>query len=187
MSRLVASARYFGFEAEESAIGVAVEDTVAATTGPSRLTILLDRNGEVDIKTEVAPSWCDAPDSPYVLIGAIASQSVSSDNVYLFHNTTDTRLQDRLARKHPDADVVFLVNQREEVAGSLAGNVIVDLDGRWVTPPLSCGAVGCSFRAELLERGEIEEGFVTRAELESAERVMLIDDIYGWRAVGMIG
>ena len=187
VARLVASARYFGFGAVETVIRDALENAATETPGPSRLSILVDRDGVVQTHVTPAPSWYDAPDSPYVLIGAIARQPVSNDNVFLFHNTTDTRLADVLARQYPDADVVVLANQNEEVAGSLDGNVVVWLDEQWITPPLSCGTVGCSFRAELLERGDIAERLVTRAELESAEKVALVDDTHGWRLVGLVG
>lgn len=185
--RLVASARYFGFHAVEADLRDALESAPVGSSGSVRVSLLVDREGVVQTQVASAPTWCGAPDSPYVLIGAIASQPVSSDNVFLYHNTTDTRLADVLARQYPDADVVVLANQNEEIAGSLDGNIAVWIDGQWLTPPLNCGTVGCSFRAELIDSGDLEERFITRAELEAAEKVALIDDIHGWRLVGLIG
>lgn len=187
VGRLVSSARYFGFAVTESLINEALESVAIGSEGPQWITILVDREGTVETETTPAPAWCEVPESPYVLIGAIARQPVSSDNVFLFHNTTDTRLSDVLSRQHPDADTVILINQHDEVAGSLDGNVVVWREGSWLTPPLSCGTVGCSFRSELIAHGEIEEGFITRTELENAEKVALIDDIHGWRFVGLVG
>ncbi|MCP4307025.1 MAG: hypothetical protein GY788_19570 [bacterium] len=186
IARLVASARYFGFEVVESDIRDAI-DKAAEAESASRVSVLLDREGALQTHTTSAPAWFDTPDSPYVLIGAIARHPVSSDNVFLYHNTTDTRISDFLARQYPDADVVILANQNEEIAGSLDGNIAVWIDDQWSTPPVSCGTVGCSFRAELIDRGEISERFITRAELEAAERTALIDDIHGWRLVGLVG
>ena len=187
IAHLVESARYFGFPATESVIRDALDSASNGVGGSQQIRIVVDRDGMVQTEMTPAPEWCGTPDSPFVLIGATVKQSVSSDNVFLFHNTTDTRLGDVLARQYPDADVVVLVNQDGEVAGSLEGNIVVNRDDRWITPPLSCGTVGCSLRTELLASGDIEEGYVTRLDLTSAERVAVIDDIHGWRVVGMVG
>ncbi len=185
--RLIDSARYFGFAAEALVVTEALERTAAGVEESLWMTVLVDRDGTVRIETQPAPDWCGSPESPAVLIGAIAAQPVSNDNVFLFHNTDDSRLVDVLARQHQDADAVVVVNQHDQVAGSLDGNVLAWIDGQWLTPPLSCGAVGCFFRAELIAQGVVQERYITRAELEGAEKVALIDDIHGWRLVGLVG
>ena len=61
-------------------------------------------------------------------------------------------------------------------------NIVADLRGTLVTPPVSCGLLAGTFRAELLARGEIQEHVVTLDDLRSALRVWLINSVYEWRA-----
>jgi para-aminobenzoate synthetase / 4-amino-4-deoxychorismate lyase len=43
------------------------------------------------------------------------------------------------------------------LAESRSASVVVELDGRKITPAVSCGLLAGTFRDELLERGEIKE------------------------------
>ena len=59
--------------------------------------------------------------------------------------------------------------------------MVVELDGRKVTPPVSCGLLAGTFRDELLERGEIEEGIITLDDLRRADSICLVNSVRRWR------
>jgi len=59
------------------------------------------------------------------------------------------------------------------------GNVIVEIDGERYTPPRSCGLLGGTLRAELLERGAIRERIITLDDLSSTTRLWLINSLRG--------
>ncbi len=50
----------------------------------------------------------------------------------------------------------------------------------WLTPKQSCGLLAGTFRAELLEAGEITEGVVTIEDLRDAEQIWLINSVRRW-------
>ena len=187
VDRIVSSSRYFGFAVEAEDTSEVIRNAAKEITGDRWLSVLIDREGTATLDVAEAPSWCDDPEQAAVLIGALAEQPVSSENVFLFHRTSDTRLPDLMARQYPDVDTVVLVNELDQVVGSLDGNVVALIDGEWITPPLDCGTVATSMRQNLVAGGSISERYVTRDEIIAAEKVTLIDDIHGWRIVGLVG
>jgi para-aminobenzoate synthetase/4-amino-4-deoxychorismate lyase len=81
---------------------------------------------------------------------------------------------------------VLLWTERGEVTETCAGNVVLELDGRRVTPAASCGLLPGTFRAELLERGEIEEAVVPRAALERATAVHFVNSVRRWCPIELV-
>jgi para-aminobenzoate synthetase/4-amino-4-deoxychorismate lyase len=123
----------------------------------------------------------------HVISGRVATERVSVDNIFLFHKTTDPRLRDALARQHPDAEVVILINDEGDVAGSLEGNVFVETGGKWFTPPRCSGSPVYAICRELLATGAAQERVLSTEDLWQAERVAVINDTAGWRLVELTG
>ncbi len=71
-------------------------------------------------------------------------------------------------------------NPSHEVTEAITVNVVVEIDGRRVTPPVGCGLLPGTLRAELLARGEIAEARVTVDELIGGPRFWLINSVRGW-------
>ena len=112
---------------------------------------------------------------------ALDDEPVDPSDVWLFHKTTRRAPYERRRDKRPDVDDVVLVNLRGEVTESTIANIVIERDGRLVTPPVECGLLPGTFRAELLAQGVVEEGIVTIAELQAAERIWLINSVREWR------
>jgi para-aminobenzoate synthetase/4-amino-4-deoxychorismate lyase len=121
--------------------------------------------------------------SPLELSGArlrvaFALSPIDPTDVFLFHKTTNRVAYERL--RLPGVDDVILWNPRGEVTESIIANVVAELDGQRVTPPVECGLLAGTFRAELLSAGEIAEATVTVDQLAVATRVWLINSVRGW-------
>ena len=86
----------------------------------------------------------------------------------------------------PDCDDVLLWNERGEVTESSIANLVVRIDGELVTPPVRCGLLAGTFRAELLERAEIVDRVIRVEELSRAESLFLINSVQGWRNVDWV-
>jgi len=56
----------------------------------------------------------------------------------------------------------------------------VELDGRWVTPPLACGLLPGVMRQTLLAHGRIEEATIHLDDLHRATGLALINSVRGW-------
>ena len=114
----------------------------------------------------------------------LAKTPVSSQDVFLFHKTTNRAVYEAHARAidraaHPDAFDVLLWNEAREVTEFTIGNVIVEIDGERFTPPRRCGLLGGTLRAELIEQGAIRERVITLDDLSSATRLWLINSVRG--------
>ena len=82
-----------------------------------------------------------------------------------------------------DAPGIFdtvLWNEAGEITESTFGNIAVLLDGRWVTPPLSCGLLGGVGRAVLLQQGRMQEAVVRLEDLPRVQGWAFINSLRGW-------
>ena len=73
---------------------------------------------------------------------------------------------------------MILWNERQEVTEATTANIVVELDGALVTPPVECGLLAGTYRAELLAQGEVREGIVTIDRLRIAPRLWLINSVH---------
>lgn len=185
LDTLFASAEYFAYDASREDLEAVLAAT-AATTPDCIVTFYVDRQGAIETKTDPAPVWEEEPGAPELLLGAVSDRAVSTDNVYLFHDTTSTRVVEALSRLPADIDVVIIANDHGEIAGAVDGNVVALIDGTWVTPPFECGTVPRAFRNRLIESGKIVERVITRYQLAEAKQVAVIDDVQGWRTVQLV-
>jgi para-aminobenzoate synthetase/4-amino-4-deoxychorismate lyase len=172
LTRLERSAAYFGFICDPSRIRTEVGAATADATGPLRLRVLLRSDGDVQVDRY--------PFEPQTRAWRVrlAATPIDPSDPLLYHKTTDRRLYDE--RCLPDCDDVLLWNRAREVTESTIANLVVDLDGRRVTPPVSSGLLPGTFRAELLETGQVVESIVTIDALRRARRVWLVNSVRGW-------
>ena len=105
---------------------------------------------------------------------------MASDDPFLFHKTTHRQVYEHLRERFPDHDDVLLWNEKAEITESTLANVVLLRQQQLITPPLDCGLLAGTFRAELLERGEIVEGTLQLQDLSSAEEVYLINSVRQW-------
>jgi para-aminobenzoate synthetase/4-amino-4-deoxychorismate lyase len=75
---------------------------------------------------------------------------------------------------------VVLWNERGEITETCHGNVVLELGGRRLTPPLSSGLLPGTFRAHLLSCGEIQEEVLPRSALRSATGLFMINSVRRW-------
>ena len=59
---------------------------------------------------------------------------------------------------------------------------IVQLRGQLFTPPIDCGLLAGTFRAELLASRAVQERVIRVEELETAEAVWAVNSVRGWQA-----
>ena len=152
-----------------------------APTGPLRVRLLLAPDGACRVETTAIE---EAPDRPVRL--GLAASPVAVDNPFLHFKTTHREVYETARRSRPDCDDVLLWNEQGEVTESTIANLVAEIDGRLVTPPVDCGLLAGTFRAELIERGEIRERVIRVDELAHVETLFLINSVQGWREVEWI-
>ncbi|MFM8007271.1 MAG: aminotransferase class IV, partial [Dolichospermum sp.] len=72
---------------------------------------------------------------------------IDSSNIFLYHKTTNRQVYEIAKASFPDCDDVLLWNERGEITETCIGNIVVDLNGELLTPPVQCGLLAGTFRA----------------------------------------
>ena len=176
LERLQASARFFGYRCEIVEVRAALAAAVASAVGALRIRVLVGRDGAV--RVEQMPLQ---PSADPLRVG-LALRPIDPTNPFLFHKTTNRVEQER--ERSPATDEMILWNPDRDVTEAMTANVVAEFDGRPVTPPVSCGLLAGTMRAELLATGAIEEARIPVARLPEASRLWLINSVRGWcRAV----
>ena len=118
---------------------------------------------------------------------AFAAEPVDERDAALFHKTTRRGLYDARRAARPDCFDVILLNRAGRVTETTIGNLVLDLDGERVTPPLEDGLLPGVFRAALLRRGEVRERPLTPADVGRARAAWLVNALRGWVPVSVDG
>lgn len=190
LTRMGASAWFLGVPCDERAVRDAVSSAVAPLAATPqdehrdrshRLRVTLNAHGAADARLTPLDA---TPPFPTVLL---AASPVDGRSLWLCHKTTRRDVYDRHAAAHPDAWDVLLWNQDREVTEFTRGNVVVELDGRRVTPRREAGLLNGVFRQHLLDAGVIEEAPVRLDDLPRATRLWFINSLREWVEVSAGG
>lgn len=60
------------------------------------------------------------------------------------------------------------------------GNLAVNMDSEFYTPPLACGLLAGTIRAHLLETHQIKECAIQKDELSIFSKVFLVNSVRKW-------
>ncbi len=183
IARLLDSAEYFDFPApSQTTLETYLDDIASRFTSPQRVRILLAPNGELSFTAQALPTA--NPSQP--LKAALAKQAVNSADAFLFHKTTHRQVYETALQNSPGADDVLLYNERGELTEFTIGNLLVRMDGKLYTPPVSCGVLPGAFRAHLLETGQAQERVIRREELAACTELFRINSVRGRQKVVII-
>jgi len=171
LARLSGSARYLGVSLD---LAVA-RARLATEAGDGRLRLLVSPDGAITVERSPLPPPAAGP-----VPLAFSTDPVDRRDPALFHKTTRRAPYDRRRAERPDAFDVLLVNREGEVTEGTFTNVVADIDGERVTPPLDAGLLPGVFRAALLSRGEVRERRLLPADLARARRIWLVNALRGW-------
>jgi para-aminobenzoate synthetase / 4-amino-4-deoxychorismate lyase len=182
LERLQDSARYFGFSLDLAALRRELE-RLAARLGQSRqkVRLLVGREGRFSLEAEVLPEA--GSKRPRV---AVARAAVNSADRFLFHKTSNRGAYEAARSACPGFDDVLLVNEQGALTESTIANVAVEIDGQLCTPPAWCGLLPGTFRAHLLQRGEVIERPIALEELLRSPRVLLLNSVRGSYGVEVV-
>ncbi len=177
LARLSESAQFFDVPVDTFALRAAL-DGLGARLQPEdhKVRIVIDRRG----KPAVTAQPLSAVPRPAVQRVCLASRPVDSSDPSLYHKTGSRALFDRELAEHPGCSDVLLWNERGEVTESCTANIVAEVAGARITPPVSCGLLAGIFRSKLLEEGVITEGILSKDALRSARAIWLINSVRKW-------
>jgi para-aminobenzoate synthetase / 4-amino-4-deoxychorismate lyase len=185
LQRLAASADYFGVSFDRDValrvLREAIEHGERADLLRARLE--LDPNGA--LRALVRPH--DPVTSPGEAPVAFASSPIDLRDVRLYHKCVDRDRYDAALADAPGMFDVVLWNAEREVTELTRGNLVIELEGRRLTPPLDCGLLPGTLRAELLELGAIEEHTISLDDAQRAARLWFVNSLRGWVPITLAG
>jgi len=179
LDRLRDSADYFGFSADINAVREALLLRAMNLHSPHKVRLLVGPDAAITI--EVQP----APPSHRVRLGW-APSPVDDRDRFLYHKTTHRTVYDRARASRSDCDDVLLWNRRGELTESTTANVVLDIDGRLLTPPVSSGLLAGTMRGHLLMRGAIREAVLTKSDVQRCRSIRLINSVRTWIDVDFV-
>jgi len=152
-------------------------------TSPQRVRVFLDKNGKLNYESKLFEPSEDHPP----LKVCPAKEPIHSGNIFLYHKTTQRGVYESARKDFPDYDDVLLYNEKGELTEFTIGNLVVELDGKFFTPPLTCGVLPGTFRAHLLETGQVLERTLRIQQLKDCTEVFRVNSVRKWQKVRIIG
>jgi len=168
LERLTKASRYFAYPFDPEELRQKIEEECQACDShqDSRLRITLSKSGEMklsrQILTPLSPSFCKAK---------LCLQEADLNQSFTYFKTTH--------RPHlslGEQEKIYH-NKSGELFETSIGNLVLKINGKLYTPPISQGILPGIYRQHLLETGQVEEKVLTVADLNQAET------IYGCNAV----
>lgn len=168
LKRLDDSARYFNYPLDLIAARHALETLAKPLTASHKVRLLLQKDGTLTTTSEpITPL-------PYPYYLGISEQAVKRSDRFLYHKTTLQPLHHLLPLGYTDC---LFFNEDGELTESSRANVILEIDQIRYTPPVDSGLLAGTYRQQLLATGAIHERILTRADLDTASRIFLINSV----------
>jgi para-aminobenzoate synthetase/4-amino-4-deoxychorismate lyase len=191
LKRLAASAACFGYPWDDAAANAYLESACQMLAGEANDVHDAPTPGDAAcrVRLTLAPSGAfsvqHAPIAPLAqpVRVLLADDATASGDLFLRHKTSVRARYDnawRDAEAQGAFDTLFF-NERAELTEGGRSNVFVRVDGRWLTPPLSCGVLPGVMRGVMLDdpAWNASEAVITRAMLERADDIVVCNALRG--------
>ena len=180
IDRLQKAARFFDFPLDRIKIESELYQHCSYLPAfPYKIRLLVDKKGDVTCQSvKITPVT-----KP--VICRLAQTPVDTNNPFLYHKTTQRSLYDQALSSvvaiHSDCQEVLLWNQRGELTEGSRSNIVVEREGKRLTPSFDCGLLAGTFRQHLLQQGKIEESIIRLDELPTFHHFWLINSVRKWQ------
>jgi len=176
LARLARAATHFGFAFNVERIDACLMAVVKAhPQGLWRVRLRLDARGLVSAEAFALEA---SPDRVHLSLAGKAFEMAGSE--FVRFKTTRRAHYDAFTPEVASVFDTLLWNPQGELTECTRGNVAVQLDGRWVTPPVLCGLLDGIGRAHALSEGCLVEAVVRVDDLPRATGLAFINSLRGW-------
>lgn len=185
LNRMAKSARQFSYGFDEQRVRLHLR--AVAHTNPNgvfRVRCLLDACGE--LKVELHEIKLD--EGPVLL--RLADSAMQGKPEFVLHKTTYRPEYESFQRQAKGAFDVLLFNAQGLLTESCRCNVVLKIDGEWLTPQI-CECSGTYLlpgvlRARLLRENTIRQTSLNVQDLQRTQEVWLINSLRGWVPVAKV-
>jgi para-aminobenzoate synthetase/4-amino-4-deoxychorismate lyase len=174
IARIIDSAEYFGIATENTKENIrkVLSELVVNVNSPKRVKLLMNSQGELSGEAK------DFQANDKVFKVCLAKKAFHSSDRFLFHKTTNRAMYEEAAMQ--GFDDVLLFNENNELTEFAIGNLVVKMNGEFFTPPVKCGLLAGTFRAELIASGEVKERVLRIQDMAEFEAVFLVNSLRKW-------
>ncbi len=178
LARLQSAAAHFNYPFHASNVQHSLEALAAAHPhGPWRVRLRLDAQGAAHAQAFAL----QATPEPVRLQLATRPLTEAHSEFVRFKTTHRTHY----AAFEPTQSGVFdtlLWNEAGEITECTRGNIAALVEGRWVTPPLSCGLLPGVGRAVALREGRLLEAVLRVQDVSRVQAWAFVNSLRGWLA-----
>lgn len=178
IARMMDSADYFALPITKGKLEGYLAQIASSFYAPQRVRILLDQAGE--LRSEFR-SFEDEKSQP--LRVCLAQQPIDSNDIFLFHKTTQRTIYESAREGCEEFDDVLLYNGSGEFTEFTIGNLVVEIEGVLITPPISCGVLPGTFRAYLVETGQVVERTIHVEQIGDCTKIFRVNSIRKWQQI----
>ena len=110
----------------------------------------------------------------------LAQTPISKENCFLYHKTTNRSIYESHRKQNAQVFDVLLWNENEEITEFTQGNIVAEIGNEQFTPPIECGLLPGTFRAQLLDDDIVKEKVLTVEDLQNAQQIWFINSVREW-------
>jgi para-aminobenzoate synthetase/4-amino-4-deoxychorismate lyase len=175
-NRLKDSASYFDFKFCEVRGKEIIDETIRnISNNLCVIRLFVNAKGGIRIETSEVPVFIK--NQKYTV--SLAKNPVQSENIFLYHKTTQREVYENAEGENLHSDDVILWNEEGNLTESTIANIILNIKGNWVTPSINCGLLRGVYRESMLENGLIEERKIHKSEIADLSEITLINSVRG--------
>ena len=176
LARLARAAAHFGYAFDVTRAEAGLKQLAdGQREGLWRVRLRLDARGQIHAEAHAMEA---SPAQVQLALAGTAFEDAGSE--FVRFKTTRRAHYDAFALHGPGVFDTLLWNRQGELTECTRGNVAVQLDGQWVTPPLRCGLLDGIGRARCLREGRLVEAVVRVEDLPRATGLAFVNSLRGW-------
>ncbi len=177
LKRMANSANVFGITFNQDDALKTLHTAIDDTLEPLRVRLALNEKGQFFCrvkklgKTESCWRY------------AISPQTMHSSDIFLQHKTNWRDIYESELRRLSDeesCDEILFTNENGEITEGARSNIFIRMNGKFITPALSCGLLNGCLRQEMIKNGEVVEGVLLPENLIRAETVYFGNSLRGF-------
>jgi len=179
LARMLDSANYFDVSMTNEKLEEYLDQVSSSFHTAQRVRIFLDRAGHLN--SESTPFQTE--EGFETLKVCLARLPIDSNDMFLFHKTTQRAVYESAREGCGAFDDVLLYNKSGELTEFTIGNLVAALEDQLFTPPVSCGVLPGTFRAHLVETGQVMERIIRVEQLKDCTKIFRVNSIRKWQKV----
>ena len=178
LNRMAKSAKFFGFKFNKKSAKELLKNNVA-TAVPSRVRLLLNFKGELELQTFPLKTigWGDKK-----IKVKLSNKQTSSNDIFLQHKTTRREFYNKEFQQaiEDGYDEVIFTNERGEISEGAISNIFIQTqDDSWYTPPLNSGLLPGIWREATIKELNAKEKVLYIEDLKTAKQIIIGNSVRG--------